>query len=121
MSGAPTSKPKPTPTPTESIGPTSAPTEESESTAAEETIGDVPADAAPPAASRPVSQSGGFGVVQTAFLLGGLLLSLGMWLLLRLRHLTRAATGEADDSDEPPVDRRWERPVAVDPWQRARR
>ncbi|MDG4808643.1 hypothetical protein O7634_17975 [Micromonospora sp. WMMD1120] len=113
----PTRSPKPSAT-------TAAPTEtasapaESADTATEEPVVDYPADAVPPAASRPVSQSGGFGVVQAAFLLGGLLLSLGVGLLLRLRHLARESAGEVDD---PPVDRRWERPVAVDPWRPARR
>ncbi|RLP85916.1 hypothetical protein EAD89_22810 [Micromonospora sp. BL4] len=82
-----------------------------------EPVDDQPVDAAPPAPGRPLSQSGGFGVTQAAFLLGGLLLSLGLGLLLRLRHLTRTATIEAD---EPPVDRRWERPPA-DRWRPARR
>lgn len=86
-------------------------------------MAEYPADAAPPAANRPVSQSGAFGVVQLAFLLGGLLLFLGMGLLLRLRHLTRAGAGagDADETDEPPVDRRWERPAVADPWRRAHR
>lgn len=113
----PTGTPKPTATPAEPSDPPSGPAE-GESTAAEEPIGDYPADAAPPAAGRPVSQSGGFGAVQAAFLLGGLLLSLGVGLLLRLRHLTRAATNEAED---PPVDRRWERPAPAGRWRPARR
>ncbi|MGB2570746.1 hypothetical protein ACPFP2_20185 [Micromonospora citrea] len=52
----------------------------------EEAVAEVP-----PAAGRPTSGSatGGFGVVQAAFLLGGLLLFLGAGLLLRLRQLTR--------------------------------
>ncbi|MEW2380566.1 hypothetical protein AB0873_00505 [Micromonospora sp. NPDC047707] len=63
--------------------------------AVEETGEEVPADdgvaEVPPAAGagRPVAQSGGFGAVQAAFLLGGLLVSLGLGLLLRMRHLTR--------------------------------
>ncbi|MBM0278788.1 hypothetical protein [Micromonospora tarensis] len=117
VSGAPTRSPKPTATTAAPTETASAPTE-GEDTATEEPVGEYPADAAPPAASRPVSQSGGFGVVQAAFLLGGLLLSLGMGLLLRLRHLARETAGEADD---PPADRRWERPVAADPWRPARR
>ncbi|MEU8043851.1 hypothetical protein AB0B71_06855 [Micromonospora echinofusca] len=74
---------------------------------------------APPAAGagRPVAGAGGFGAVQAAFLLGGLLLSLGLGLLLRLRHLTRAAG--ADDDVGP--DRRWERPVVPGRWRAARR
>ncbi|MEU2662560.1 hypothetical protein [Micromonospora sp. NPDC007220] len=76
-------------------------------------------DGALPAAGtgRPVAGASGFGAVQAAFLLGGLLLSLGLGLLLRLRHLTRAAG--ADDDVGP--DRRWERPVAPGRWRAARR
>lgn len=110
----PTGTPKPTATPAQPSDPPSEPAVD-EST---EPIGDYPADAAPPAAGRPVSQAGGFGAVQAAFLLGGLLLSLGVGLLLRLRHLTRAATNEAED---PPVDRRWERPAQAGRWRPARR
>ncbi|WP_231930836.1 hypothetical protein [Micromonospora coriariae] len=115
--GTPTAAPEPTATPAEPSDPASEPAG-AESDPAEEPVGDQPVDAAPPAAGngRPVAQSGGFGLVQAAFLLGGLLLSLGAGLLLRLRHLTRAATAEADD---PPVDRRWERPPA-DSWRPAR-
>ncbi|WFF03660.1 hypothetical protein [Micromonospora sp. WMMD964] len=119
--GTPTSKPKPSATPPEPTDPPSEPAEE-ESTAGEEPVADYPVDAAPPA-GRPVSQSGGFGAVQAAFLLGALLLFLGMGLLLRLRHLTRApgdGADGADGADDPPVDRRWERP-AVDRWRPARR
>ncbi|WP_244236496.1 hypothetical protein [Micromonospora violae] len=118
VGGVRTATPKPTPTrpkPTESA---SAPTED-EGTATEEAVTDYPVDAAPPTAGRPVSQTSPFGVVQVAFLLGGLLLFLGVGLLLRLRHLTRAAADGADD--DPPVDRRWERPAVADPWRRAHR
>ncbi|MEV4655844.1 hypothetical protein [Micromonospora sp. NPDC049301] len=103
--GTPSASPEPTATPAEP----SAPAAE-QSGPAEEPAVDQPVDAAPPeaGAGRPVAQSSGFGVVQAAFLLGGLLLFLGAGLLLRLRHLTRAAAAEADD---PPVDRRWERPA----------
>ncbi|MGW2622221.1 hypothetical protein [Micromonospora taraxaci] len=117
--GTPTSKPKPSVTPPEPTDSPSAPAEE-ESTSGEEPAADYPADAAPPAAGRPVSQSGGFGAVQAAFLLGALLLFLGMGLLLRLRQLTRASGDGADEADGPPVDRRWERPT-VDRWRPARR
>jgi len=92
VGGAPTATPKPTATPPEPTESASTPTE-GESTATEEPVAEYPADAAPPAANRPVSQSGAFGVVQVAFLLGGLLLFLGVGLLLRLRHLTRARVG----------------------------
>ncbi|MFG3303490.1 hypothetical protein [Micromonospora chersina] len=61
----------------------------------------------PGAAGRPVSTSGGFGVVQGAFLLGGLLVFLGAGLLLRMRRLLRPAP-------EAPEDPGWafERPPA---------
>ncbi|GAB3956750.1 hypothetical protein GCM10027614_69960 [Micromonospora vulcania] len=108
---------KPTETPAEPSAPATEPAQE-ESTSADEPIGDQPVDAAPPPARRPVGQSGGFGVVPAAFVLGGLLLSLGLGLLLRLRHLTRAAAAEEDG---PPVDQRWERPAPVDRWRTARR
>ncbi|SCF19633.1 hypothetical protein GA0070558_14525 [Micromonospora haikouensis] len=67
----------------------------------EEVVAEVP-----PAASggRPVSSSGGFGVVQAAFLLGALLLSLGVGLLLRLRQLTKTA-----EAAEPAVGLDFER------------
>ncbi|MEW2143456.1 hypothetical protein AB0869_11625 [Micromonospora vinacea] len=121
VGGVPTATPKPTATPPEPTESASTPAED-ESAATEEAVEEYPADAAPPAANRPVSQSGAFGVVQAAFLLGGLLLFLGVGLLLRLRQLTRAAAGDADEADDdPPVDRRWERPAAADPWRRAHR
>ncbi|MET8087936.1 hypothetical protein [Micromonospora sp. NPDC005237] len=112
----PTGTPTPSATPAEPSDPPSEPAQESDP--AEEPVADQPIDAAPPAAGRPVSQTGGFGMVQAAFLLGGLLLSLGVGLLLRLRHLTRAATTEAED---PPVDRLWERPAPAGGWRPARR
>lgn len=81
---------------------------------------DEPVAAGAPAAAgagRPVAGAGGFGAVQAAFLLGGLLLSLGLGLLLRLRHLTRAVG--ADDDVGP--DRRRERAAVPDRWRAARR
>ncbi|MEW1589295.1 hypothetical protein AB0283_28055 [Micromonospora vinacea] len=121
VGGAPTATPKPTAAPPEPTESASAPAED-ENVATEEAVEEYPADAAPPAANRPVSQSGAFGVVQAAFLLGGLLLFLGVGLLLRLRQLTRAAAGDADEADDDlPVDRRWESPAAADPWRRAHR
>ncbi|MGC4854752.1 hypothetical protein ACLQ24_15510 [Micromonospora sp. DT4] len=113
---AATRTPTPSPTPAQPSDPPSEPAQES--TPADDPIADQPVDAAPPPASRPVAQTGGFGVVQAAFLLGGLLLSLGAGLLLRLRHLTRAANNEAED---PPVDRLWERPTSTGRWHPARR
>lgn len=110
--GVPSRSAEPTGTPAEPSDPANAPGEEESAGP----VGDQPVDAAPPASGRPVSQAGGFGVTQAAFLLGGLLLSLGLGLLLRLRHLTRVATAEADD---PPVDRLWERPAGR--WRTAGR
>ncbi|MGC4820927.1 hypothetical protein [Micromonospora sp. DT63] len=109
----------PTPTPSATAAEPSDPPSEPapESAPAEEPVADQSVDAAPPAAGRPVSQAGGFGIVQAAFLLGGLLLSLGVGLLLRLRHLTRATT----DAEDPPVDRLWERQAPADRWRPARR
>ncbi|MBU8859699.1 MULTISPECIES: hypothetical protein [unclassified Micromonospora] len=99
----------PTPAPT-SAEPTETPTGEPP---AEEPT-DEPADATvvePPApggvAGRPVADSGGFGIVQAAFLLGGLLLFLGAGLLLRMRRLLRPSV---DPELPPPFERprpRW--------------
>ncbi|SCG17593.1 hypothetical protein GA0070610_3913 [Micromonospora echinofusca] len=120
---APTGQPAPGDTPP---GPTLPAAEETGATetgaepATDEPVTDDPASEGPPpaGAGRPVAESGGFGVVQAAFLLGGLLLSLGLGLLLRLRHLTRAA-GAGDAAAGP--DRRRERPVASGRWRAARR
>ncbi|WP_242624037.1 hypothetical protein [Micromonospora kangleipakensis] len=68
-----------------------------DATPSEEAVAELPP---PGAAGRPVAQPGGFGVVQGAFLLGGLLLFLGAGLLLRLRHLLRPA-GDAAAGDDP--------------------
>lgn len=113
--------PEPTPPAAEETGATeTGATERGAETVTDEPVTDDPAsDGPPPAgAGRPVAESGGFGVVQAAFLLGGLLLSLGLGLLLRLRHLTRAT--DAGDADAGP-DRRRERPVASARWRAARR
>ncbi|MCM0678706.1 hypothetical protein NCC78_29130, partial [Micromonospora phytophila] len=68
------------------VEPTEPAVEETEEAApTDEPVAEVPPAAG---AGRPVARSGGFGIVQAAFLLGGLLLSLGVGLLLRLRHLT---------------------------------
>ncbi|EEP74225.1 hypothetical protein MCAG_04552 [Micromonospora sp. ATCC 39149] len=90
--GADATPPGAVPTPDEpSADPTDEPLEpagvDEEAEPSEEVVAEVP----PAAGGRPVSSSGGFGVVQAAFLLGALLLSLGVGLLLRLRHLTRTA------------------------------
>ncbi|MEU1846128.1 hypothetical protein [Micromonospora sediminicola] len=92
-------EPTPEPTPT-SAEPTDPPSEEP---ATEEPVTEEPTDAAvvepppPGAAGRPVAATGGFGVVQAAFLLGGLLLFLGAGLLLRMRRLLRTADGVEED------------------------
>ncbi|MFF0658549.1 hypothetical protein [Micromonospora tulbaghiae] len=103
----------PTPAPT-SAEPTDTPTGEPPTEAPGEESTDEPTDAAvvePPApggvAGRPVADSGGFGMVQAAFLLGGLLLFLGAGLLLRMRRLLRPS---ADPELPPPFERprpRW--------------
>lgn len=91
-------EPTPEPTPT-SAEPTDPPREEPPS---EEPTADEPTDATvvepplPGAAGRPVAETGGFGVVQAAFGLGGLLLFLGAGLLLRMRRLLRPAGEPAD-------------------------
>ncbi|GAB3173826.1 hypothetical protein FHX75_14232 [Micromonospora palomenae] len=60
----------------------------------------------PPAAGRPVAgATGGFGLVQAAFLLGGLLLFLGAGLLLKLRQLNRASRGGEADLGGPAYER----------------
>ncbi|MFF5175819.1 hypothetical protein ACFY3U_24790 [Micromonospora sp. NPDC000089] len=93
---APTSAP-PEPTPSaEPAQPSVEPTEEAaEASPTEEAVAEVPPAAT---ASRAASRGGGFGVVQAAFLLGGLLLFLGVGLLLRLRQLTRAADAGGDET-----------------------
>ncbi|KXK58425.1 hypothetical protein AWW66_29870 [Micromonospora rosaria] len=109
---------EPTVEPTEPAEPTveaTVPTEEPiEST--DEAVTDVPAAGA----GRPAAQTGGFGLVHAAFLLGGLLLFLGVSLLLRLRHLLRPADA-AEEPTEPSPERRWERPASAQRWRPARR
>ncbi|MFI6264015.1 hypothetical protein [Micromonospora sp. NPDC051006] len=94
----------------EPTGSVAEPTEPASAGGDEETGASEEPLAAEPAAGagRSVSGSGGFGTVQAAFLLGGLLLSLGLGLLLRLRHLTR--TSGAADEDEAVPDGRWPSP-----------
>lgn len=83
------SAPEPTESSAEPAGPSAEPSDEAtaEATPTDEAVVELPP---PGAAGRPVAQSGGFGAVQAAFLLGGLLLFLGAGLLLRLRSLTRS-------------------------------
>ena len=105
---------EPTPSPT-SAEPT--PSDEPSSEAPDEEPTDEPTDAAvvePPApggvAGRPVADSGGFGLVQAAFLLGGLLLFLGAGLLLRMRRLLRPSAQTEPETLPPPFERprpRW--------------
>ncbi|MET8837807.1 hypothetical protein ABZV78_28390 [Micromonospora sp. NPDC004540] len=79
--------------------------------ATEEPVADDPSsdgavvEPPPGAAGRPVSTSGGFGVVQGAFLLGGLLVFLGVGLLLRMRRLLRPV--RETPAFERPVRGRW--------------
>ncbi|MGX1617742.1 hypothetical protein ACWIF8_28000 [Micromonospora chalcea] len=100
-------EPTPKPSPT-SAEPTEVPSEEP----ADVPVTDEPTDAAvveppPPGgvAGRPVADSGGFGLVQAAFLLGGLLLFLGAGLLLRMRRLLRPAAATEPETLPPPFER----------------
>ncbi|MFR9774911.1 hypothetical protein ACL02O_02500 [Micromonospora sp. MS34] len=69
--------------------------------------GEAVAELPPPgAAGRAVSSSGGFGVVQAAFLLGGLLVFLGAGLLLRMRRLLRTEA-VAEGPGRPAARKRW--------------
>ncbi|MCX4473646.1 hypothetical protein C5N14_07480 [Micromonospora sp. MW-13] len=56
-------------------------------------------------------------MVQAAFLLGALLLSLGAGLLLRLCHVLRSTAGSA----APTAGLDWERAAPPGRWPRARR
>ncbi|MBQ1026753.1 hypothetical protein [Micromonospora sp. C95] len=105
-----TAPPTPSPPPTEE--PTEEPTEVPTVDPTEEESG--PADDAgyaggvadPPAADAAGNQTGsGLGLTEVAFLLGGLLLFLGVGLLLRLRQLTR----EPEPAVDGPTPGRWER------------
>ncbi|MGN9809860.1 hypothetical protein ACTMSW_10905 [Micromonospora sp. BQ11] len=104
--------------------PTEPAAEETEVAPTDEAVEEAPPAAGEPpvaGAGTPVAASGGFGVVQAAFLLGGLLLSMGFGLLLRLRHLTRTAGAAGSGGDDTGADRRWERPTARAGWRPARR
>lgn len=89
--GAATTDP-PTPAETSAAPVDPTPTEPAADDTGEASPSDEAVAELPPAgvAGRPVARSGGFGVVQAAFLLGGLLLFLGAGLLLRLRQLMRS-------------------------------
>ncbi|WBB70184.1 hypothetical protein [Micromonospora sp. WMMD812] len=107
------------PKPTRTTPEPTAPAADEDAPPAEEPGAEETVAAAPVAdAGRPASRSGGFGVVQAAFLMGGLLVSLGLGLLLRMRHLTRAA--EAGTGDTPPVGVGWETPAPRDRWRSTR-
>ncbi|MFV2104098.1 hypothetical protein [Micromonospora sp. LOL_024] len=70
-------------------------------------------------AGNQVSRSGGIGLTEAAFLLGGLLLFLGVGLLLRLRQLNREPEPAVDGSG---AAGRWERqPGARSRWRTVRR
>ncbi|MEV1331596.1 hypothetical protein AB0J20_18690 [Micromonospora costi] len=105
--------PEPTGTATEPADPGAGEAEE-EVTPAGEPIAEAPVAGA----GRPVSASGGFGAVQAAFLLGGLLVSLGLGLLLRMRHLVRA--DRPDEYRPAPDDRLWG-PPGGSAWRRPAR
>ncbi|MEU4437193.1 hypothetical protein [Micromonospora sp. WMMA1947] len=100
---------EPTPSPS-SAEPTETPSDEPPTEEpSDDPVTDEPTDAAvveppPPGgvAGRPVADSGGFGIVQAAFLLGGLLLFLGAGLLLRMRRLLRPAAANAEPEPLPP-------------------
>ncbi|MEU4482561.1 hypothetical protein AB0F68_31580 [Micromonospora sp. NPDC023966] len=108
---------EPTPDPTEATPEPTRPSAEPTDPATEEPVADDPSSEAvvveppPGAASRPASASGGFGVVQAAFLLGGLLLFLGAGLLLRMRRLLRPVREAPEDAglafERRPARGRW--------------
>ncbi|WP_091435769.1 hypothetical protein [Micromonospora yangpuensis] len=112
----PTAESTPEPTPEPSL----EPTVEAEIPVEEPVESTEPA-VAEAGANRPVAQSGGFGMVHAAFLLGGLLLFLGVSLLLRLRHLIRPAAATDAAAEELSPHERWERPVSARRWRPARR
>ncbi|MFG2059842.1 hypothetical protein ACGFIK_00300 [Micromonospora sp. NPDC048871] len=132
--------PPTTAAPTPSSVPTVDPTEEPIEVPTidptdEETEVDDQGDVAPPADDPPaagaagnqVSQSGtGIGLTEAAFLLGGLLLFLGVGLLMRLRQLTRepevaegttvtVGPGRVGEWEGPPGD--WQRPPDRRRWR----
>jgi hypothetical protein len=106
---------EPTPDPTEAAPEPTPPSAEPTDPATEEPVADDPSSEAvvveppPGAASRPASASGGFGMVQAAFLLGGLLLFLGAGLLLRMRRLLRPVRedGAGPAFERSPARGRW--------------
>ncbi|MFC7545621.1 hypothetical protein [Plantactinospora sp. GCM10030261] len=99
----PSAVPDQTPTPTAEPAPTVAPEDEAVvGTEAPPAAGGTGGGAEQPAGA----QSGGLGLVEAGFLVGGLLLFLGMGLLLRMRHVLRAPpAGAADFEPVPPPSR----------------
>ncbi|MFC3505394.1 hypothetical protein ACFOOK_31175 [Micromonospora krabiensis] len=117
---APATGPAPRPTPTRPQPTEPASVEEEVTPPGPDATFDEPAAGVPVAgAGRPVSAAGGFGVVQAGFLMGGLLVFLGVGLLLRMRHLTRA-TDPAPGGEVPPVGAGWETPARRDRRRSAR-
>ncbi|WP_260428635.1 hypothetical protein [Micromonospora globispora] len=100
--------PEPSESSAEPTAPATEPSDAAEATPSDEAVVELPP---PGAAGRPVAQAGSFGVVQAAFLLGGLLLFLGAGLLVRLRHLLRPVKGAGDDPglafERPGPRQRW--------------
>ncbi|MFI7607509.1 hypothetical protein ACIBTV_20535 [Micromonospora sp. NPDC049366] len=116
---APATGPTSRPTPTR-LAPTEPTRVEEVTPPGPDTTVDEPAAGVPVVdAGRPVSTAGGFGVVQAGFLMGGLLVFLGVGLLLRMRHLTRA-TDPATGGEVPPVGSGWETPARRDRRRSAR-
>ncbi|GIJ80299.1 hypothetical protein SAMN05443287_101461 [Micromonospora phaseoli] len=117
----------PTPSSVPTVDPTDEPVEVPTVDPAEEESGSADDVAAaggaadPPdagAAGNQVSRNGGIGLTEAAFLLGGLLLFLGVGLLLRLRQLTREPEPVVDGVGVAATAGRWERqPGARSRWR----
>ncbi|MFD6752125.1 hypothetical protein [Micromonospora gifhornensis] len=126
---APTPSSVPTPDPTDEPTevPTVDPVDEEVDTADEADAGAAADPPAAGAAGNQVSQSGtGIGLTEAAFLLGGLLLFLGVGLLMRLRQLTRepevpepatvtVGSGRVGEWERPPGE--WEQPPDRRRWR----
>ncbi len=126
---APTPSSVPTPDPTDEPTevPTVDPVDEEVDTADEADAGAAADPPAAGAAGNQVSQSGtGIGLTEAAFLLGGLLLFLGVGLLMRLRQLTRepevpepatvtVGPGRVGEWERPPGE--WEQPPDRRRWR----
>ncbi|TCB92155.1 hypothetical protein E0H26_24615 [Micromonospora zingiberis] len=131
---APTPSSVPTVDPTEEPAdtPTVDPADEEADAADDGYAGGAAEPPAADAAGNQVSESGaGIGLTEAAFLLGGLLLFLGVGLLMRLRQLTRepevadgvavaaVPTGPVGDWERPTGE--WERPADRRRWRTVRR